>query len=250
MSRMPILCYHNIGRPPSGSRFGLLYVSPEQLERQLWTLRRLGLRGVSAGEGVEHLESKAKGRFVVLTFDDGYADTLTEALPLLKQYGCTATCYLVSDAIGGYNTWDAGFLQEKKQLMSPAQVREWLAAGMEIGSHSCSHARLPELEHAALEREVAGSREALQKAFDVPIEHFCYPYGFLTAATVEQVRRAGYRSAVSLAPGPALPGIPLHRLPRILVNGDHGWLRFLLKVAAPYEYLVSWRWRTPPLTAG
>jgi peptidoglycan/xylan/chitin deacetylase (PgdA/CDA1 family) len=98
---------------------------------------------------------------VVLTFDDGYADTLTEALPLLKQYGCTATCYLVSDAIGGYNTWDAGFLQEKKQLMSHAQAQEWLAAGMEIGSHSC-YPRLPDLEHEALEREVAGSREVAE----------------------------------------------------------------------------------------
>jgi peptidoglycan/xylan/chitin deacetylase (PgdA/CDA1 family) len=104
------------------------------------------------------------------------------------------------------------------------------------------------LELDALEHEVAGSREALQKAFGVPIEHFCYPYGFLTAATVEQVRRAGYRSAMSLAPGPAVPGIPLHRLPRMLVNGDHGWWRFLLKVGAPYEYLLSWRWRAQALT--
>jgi peptidoglycan/xylan/chitin deacetylase (PgdA/CDA1 family) len=250
MSRMPILCYHNIGQPPRASKFGLLYVSLEKLERQLWTLQRLGLRGVSTGEGVRHLETKSKGHCVVLTFDDGYADTFTEALPLLQQYGCKATCYLVSDAIGGYNTWDAAFLQEKKELMSHAQVQGWLAAGMEIGSHSCSHPRLKELGPEALEREVAGSRAALHHAFGVPIDHFCYPYGGLSAAALGQVRRAGYQSAVSLAPGPAVPGSPLHELPRILVNGDHGWSRFLLKVAAPYEYLMSWRWRSQSLTTG
>jgi peptidoglycan/xylan/chitin deacetylase (PgdA/CDA1 family) len=250
MSRLPILCYHNIRRPPETGRFNLLYVSPEKFERQLWTLRRLGLRGVATGEGVRHLERRTKGHFVVLTFDDGYVDTLTEALPLLKQYGCTATCYLVSDAIGGYNEWDAEYLQERKPLMGPEQVQAWLAAGMEIGSHSRSHPRLQGLDARAMEHEIAGSRAVLQEAFGVPIEHFSYPYGDLTAAAVEQVIRAGYRSAVSVAPGPAAPGIPLHRLPRMLVNGDHGWSRFLLKVAAPYEYLVSWRWRARQLLTG
>ncbi len=46
MSRTPILCYHNVEQAPDGSRFKLLYVSPEQFDRQLWTLRRLGMRGV------------------------------------------------------------------------------------------------------------------------------------------------------------------------------------------------------------
>jgi peptidoglycan/xylan/chitin deacetylase (PgdA/CDA1 family) len=47
-----------------------------------------------------------------LTFDDGYADTLTAAAPLMKRYGFAATCYVVSGALGGYNRWDAQFLQE------------------------------------------------------------------------------------------------------------------------------------------
>jgi peptidoglycan/xylan/chitin deacetylase (PgdA/CDA1 family) len=243
MSRVPILCYHNIGRPPEPGPFSLLYVSAEKLERQLWTLRRLGLRGVSTGEGVRQLERSSRSDRVVLTFDDGYLDTLTQALPLLRQYRCTATCYLVSDAVGRHNLWDVEVLHEKKPLMSRQQIQQWLAAGMEIGSHSCSHPHLQELDAGSRQREIADSRAALREAFGVPVEHFCYPYGTCNPSIAEEVQRAGYLSAVSLAPGPAHPGDSLHCLPRMLVNGDHGWLRFLAKVGAPYEYLVSWRWR-------
>jgi len=231
MSTMPILCYHNIEQSPRGSRFKLLYVNPAKFARQLWTLRRLGLRGVSIRDGIQQLRSGTRNKLVVLTFDDGYLDTLTQALPLLKQYGFTATCYAVSDAIGTHNVWDAAQLQETKPLMSHGQIQQWLEAGMELGSHSRSHPRLRGLDAAAAEGEIAGSRAALQAAFGVPVEHFCYPFGSFDDNTVELVRRAGYRSAVTVVPGIACANDDPYRLPRILVNGEHGWVRFLLRIA-------------------
>src|SRR5277367_3171021 len=87
MSKIPLLCYHNVGPSPGDSRFKLLYVSQPQFERQLWTIRRLGLRGVSMGAGMRHFGGRGRGKPVVLTFDDGYVDTVTQALPLLQQYG-------------------------------------------------------------------------------------------------------------------------------------------------------------------
>jgi len=97
-------------------------VSPDRFERQLWTLRRLGLRGVSMGEGMTRLRNGSTRGCVVLTFDDGYTDTLTAAAPLMKRYGYRATCYVVSNALGTYNRWDAEFLQERKPLMSREQL--------------------------------------------------------------------------------------------------------------------------------
>jgi peptidoglycan/xylan/chitin deacetylase (PgdA/CDA1 family) len=237
MSKIPILCYHNIGQSPGGSRFTLLYVGQRQLARQLWTIRRLGLRGVSMGEGLSHLGGKAKSKLVVLTFDDGYTDTLTQALPVLQEYGFTATCYIVSGAVGTYNQWDAEFLSENKPLLSDAQIRQWLAAGMEIGSHSRSHPKLQDLDDESAYREIAGSREDLRNAFGVPIEHFSYPFGRFADATAELVRRAGYRSAVSLQRGIACAKDDPHRLPRIFVNGDRSWGKFALQVASPFEDL-------------
>ncbi len=237
MSALPILCYHNVAAAPESAPFKLLYVSPERFERQLWTLRRLGLTGVCMSEGISRLSNATSRACVVLTFDDGYADTLTSAAPLMRQYGFRATCYVVSGAIGTYNRWDADQVRETKPLMSREQLDRWLAAGMEVGSHSLSHPRLNELPHELAEYEIAESRAALRAMLGVPIEHFAYPFGAHGPEVVEGVRRAGYSSAVTVRPGIARASDDRLRLPRILVNGERGLWNFLLHVATPYERL-------------
>jgi peptidoglycan/xylan/chitin deacetylase (PgdA/CDA1 family) len=237
MSALPILCYHNVAMAPEDAPFKLLYVSPDGFERQLWTLRRLGLRGVSTSEGISRLNKGASRGCVVFTFDDGYADTLTIAAPLLKRYGFGATCYVVSGAVGTYNRWDAEYLCEKKPLMRRDQLDQWLAAGMEVGSHSHSHQRLHEVPHDVARYEIAESRAELRNMLGVSIEHFAYPFGQFTAGIAELVRHAGYSSAMTLLPGAARDMDDRLRLPRILVNGEHGLWRFLLHVATPYERL-------------
>ena len=240
MSALPILGYHNVAMAPQDATFKLLYVSPESFERQLWTLRRLGLRGVSTGEGIARLDNGSARGCVVFTFDDGYADTLNVAAPLMKKYGFRATCYVVSSALGTHNSWDAEYLRERKPLMSSDQLEQWLAAGMEVGSHSLSHQRLHELPQDAAQYEIAESRTALRNMLGVPIEHFAYPFGHFTADIVELVRHAGYSSAMTVLPGVARSSDDRLRLPRILVNGERGLWKFLLQVATPYERL---RWR-------
>ncbi len=222
---------------PREARFKLLYVSPDKFERQLWMLRRLGLRGVTMGEGIARLRDGTARGCVAFTFDDGYADTLTAAAPLLKRYGFRATCYVVSGALGAHNRWDAQYLQETKPLMSRQQLDQWLAAGMEVGSHSCSHPRLHDLPPDAARDEIAESRVALGNMLGVPIEHFAYPFGAFTADTVELVRRAGYASAVTVVPGAARASDDRLQLPRILVNGERGLWNYLLHVATPYARL-------------
>src|ERR1700732_857402 len=130
MSALPILCYHNVAMVPKDAPFKLLYVSPDSFERQLWTLRRLGLRGVSTSEGIARLSNGTSRGCVVFTFDDGYADTLTTAAPLMKRYGFGATCYVVSGAIGTYNRWDAEYLRERKPLMSREKLYQRLVGGV------------------------------------------------------------------------------------------------------------------------
>jgi peptidoglycan/xylan/chitin deacetylase (PgdA/CDA1 family) len=241
MAKIPILCYHNVGSAPADSRFKLLYVRTALFERQLWTMRRLGLRGVSIGDGLRELDRRSKNNLAVLTFDDGYADTLREALPLLKKYRFTATCYLVSDALGAHNRWDAEFLSETKPLMTHDEIEHWLAAGMEIGSHSRSHAKLDCLADAAAFEEIAGSRESLRSAFGVAVEHFAYPFGRFSNRTAELVKQAGYLSAVSTLRGRACPADDRYQLPRILVDGERSFGRFLLQVATSFEDLRAGR---------
>ena len=237
MQQLRILMYHNVGTPPVGARMQKLYVSTDNFDRQCWLLRRLGMRGVAMGEGLRALRTGGAQNLAVLSFDDGYADNLTEAAPILRAYGFQATCYVVSGAVGGHNSWDAEQLAVAKPLMDQSAIGQWLACGNEIGSHSVSHPRLTELDRASAMHEIADSRRELQRITGTPVDHFCYPYGDHDQLSMELVRDAGYVSAVTTRRGPALPGSDPFRLPRISVNRGRGLFKFALHAATPYSWL-------------
>jgi peptidoglycan/xylan/chitin deacetylase (PgdA/CDA1 family) len=234
MSGVAILNYHNVAHAPSGAALPKLYVAPEEFARQMRWLKRLGLRGVSLSEGLWHLERARTRRVVVLTFDDGYADNLQYAAPILRELGFGATCFIVSGCVGTYNTWDAEKLHVRKPLMDAQQLRSWLAAGFEIGSHTRSHPHLDELDDAQADAEIAGAKADLEHLTGTRIDHFCYPYGSVNARIATRAAAAGYRSAVTTQRGLARAADNRFLLPRVSINGGKGLLRFVLKAGTPY----------------
>jgi peptidoglycan/xylan/chitin deacetylase (PgdA/CDA1 family) len=219
-----------------------LYVSPLQFDRHLWWLRRIGLAGVTLSEGIRRLRTRNAARCVVLTFDDGYADNVINAAPILGEYGFGATCFVVSERIGSHNTWDAELLGGRKSLMSEAQLKTWVDAGFEVGSHTCTHPDLTTLSRDVVMEELVSSRKALQHLIGAPIVTFCYPFGRLNADLVWCVRRAGYRLAVTTRRGRAASNDDGLMLPRLSVSGTKGVANVLLKAATPYGDLHRlWR---------
>ncbi len=79
------------------------------------------------------------------------------------------------------------------RAMSWPEVMEMHAAGITIGSHSRTHAMLPNENAETVESETAGSRETLEKWLGESVRHFAYPCGQYNAATVKAVAQAGYR---------------------------------------------------------
>lgn len=231
--QLRILSYHNIDDAPAGVAMPGLYVPPAEFARQMWSLRRLGLRGVTLTEGVERLARNDVRDVVAITFDDGYRDNLRYALPVLQEYGFAATCYVVSDRIGAYNDWDASILGARKDLMTSRELDSWLWAGMEIGSHTRTHARLDGLGEAAVFEELAGSREQLMKITGVPAAHFCYPYGSCGDATPDLVRRAGYATATTTRVGFAKRGGDSYLLPRVSLGARAGMTKLAAKLLVP-----------------
>jgi peptidoglycan/xylan/chitin deacetylase (PgdA/CDA1 family) len=199
-------------------------VSPARLERQLDWLRRRGLRGVSIAQllGARQV-GRARG-MVGLTFDDGYADFVEQAVPLLHRYGCTATVFVLPGHLGGTNVWDAE--GPRKRLLTADGVRAAAQAGMEIGSHGMLHLDLTAAGDEALQQETAGSRARLADLTGRPPQGFCYPYGRLDPRAVAAVRAAGYGYACAVDPG-GLTGV--HALPRIHVGEADTGARMLLK---------------------
>jgi peptidoglycan/xylan/chitin deacetylase (PgdA/CDA1 family) len=237
MQQLRIFTYHNIGMPPAGARLSKLYVGAGQFDRQCRLLTRLGIRGVSMTEGLQALRAGESNKAVVLSFDDGYTDNLTNAAPILQRYGFHATCYVVAGSIGGHNAWDSEILSVEKPVMDEVAIGQWLDAGHEIGSHTMTHPQLSKLDRERAAYEISESRRQLQRVTGTAVEHFCYPFGDHDEQTVELVREAGYLSAVTTRRGPAVPTSDPLRLPRITVNRGRSLLKFGLHAATPYAWL-------------
>ncbi len=194
-------------------------VTPARLEAQLRWLRRRGLRGVGVRDLLAATARGEARRLVGLTFDDGYADFLDHAVPILQRHGCTATVFVLPGRLGGDNTWDE--LGPRKPLLTADGLCRAAAAGMEIASHGMRHVRLTDADDATLREEVHGSREHLRTLTGEFPVGFCYPYGEADARVTAAVRDAGYAYACAIDPG-ALSGV--HALPRVHIGErDTAW---------------------------
>lgn len=212
-SAVPILTYHKLGPRPRGVRLKGLYVSTELFARQLAELREAGFNAANIDRNLA-LESKPSERPIVLTFDDGFSNVLRHGAPLLATNKFRAIEFLVADLIGKTNEWEQREGETAEPLMDATQVREWLAAGHEIGSHTLTHPHLPQLSAAAAREEISASKKKLEDIFGRPVHHFCYPFGDWNESVRDLVMEAGYRTACTTMAGVNAPGAPLYTLKR------------------------------------
>ncbi|MFD3838411.1 polysaccharide deacetylase family protein [Streptomyces sp. NPDC058642] len=214
-----IAMYHSVGDCSEDPY--RITVTPDRLDRQLTWLRRRGLRGVSM---TTLLAAPARKDLVGLTFDDGYADFLDHALPVLRRHDVGATLFVLPGRLGGDNAWDP--LGPRKPLLTADGLRRVHEAGVEIGSHGLTHVDLTKADDLRLKSEVVESRAALEELTGAPVKGFCYPYGTLDQRAVDAVREAGYAYACAIDPGP-LTGP--YALPRLHIGQNDTAVRLFLK---------------------
>jgi len=231
----PILMYHSISNMPRGTIMRSLHVHPKRFKFQMRLLKLLGYRGVSMTELKPYLTGKKSGRVVGLTFDDGYKNNLTDALPILKQLGFSATLYIVSENIGGINNWDSSKGIPEKRIMDKKEVKEWINYGMEIGSHTQSHIDLQKCSNEIAFKEINQSKTDLENIFKITINHFCYPYGNFNKRILSIVKKAGYDTATTTIRGRSSTNDAILELPRVSITHHTLPHLFLLKLFSSYE---------------
>ncbi|MGM9427162.1 polysaccharide deacetylase family protein [Hydrogenophaga sp. MI9] len=106
-------------------------------------------------------------------------------------------------------------------FMNVQQMKDLVARGHEIGSHSHSHALLPQCTDDELRAEIAGSKQRLEAALGAPVTTFCYPNGSTDPRSMAQVREAGYRAAVTTQWGSNAWADDHYRLQRFNMNAKH-----------------------------
>jgi glycosyltransferase involved in cell wall biosynthesis len=224
---VPVLMYHAFGEGEEGDRY---VISRRRFARQLRLLKALRYRVLGFEELARMLRAgeAPPPRSVVLTIDDGYADNLEIALPLLKHYRSPATLFLVSQRLGGWNEWTTRGAVAKRPLLSVEEVGRIRGKWVAIGAHTRTHPPLTEVEAERLDGEVAGSGKDLEALLGEPVPTFAYPYGKFDPKVV--AAGAGYTGACTVESRLARLGDNPLEIPRLEIRGSDTLRTFLRKL--------------------
>jgi peptidoglycan/xylan/chitin deacetylase (PgdA/CDA1 family) len=231
-------------------------VDPSALKQHLDLMRGWGYEFLTMGEVAARIRSgpPLRAPTVSITFDDGYKDGLTRALPILLAAGVKATFYITSGLAAGCPEVVGSFrelTQYHADFLSASDLRELRSAGMEIGAHTHSHPNLARLCGERLSHEIAASKEWIEETLSAPVEHFAYPFGkrglHYSDATVQAVRRCGYRAAASVEfrTVRSLGAVDLFRIPRFFVTREDSAATLREKVSGALDWL-GWFQATGP----
>jgi peptidoglycan/xylan/chitin deacetylase (PgdA/CDA1 family) len=218
--RVPILMYHSISFSQN-PRYRRFTVAPEQFEEQLDYLATHGYTALTVSDYAQRIagDRQLPSRPIVLTFDDGYADFHSAALPLLQKYHCTATLYIITGYVGGASKWLRREGEADRALLTWSQIREVAASAIECGAHTHTHRPLDWLADADLQREIALPQRLLAENVGVP-ESFAYPFGYYSRAARALVQQAGYTSACAVRYALSSPHDDQFALSRLIVTAD------------------------------
>jgi peptidoglycan/xylan/chitin deacetylase (PgdA/CDA1 family) len=214
------MMYHSISYCEN-PRFRRFTVTPERFEEQLDYLSTHGYSPLTVSDYVRWIADG--GQLppcpVVLTFDDGYADFYTAALPLLQRYHATATLYIVTGYIGDTSRWMRREGEADRALLNWSQIREIASSGIECGAHTHTHRPLDALAAADCRQEVETSQRMLAEKIDAP-RSFAYPFGYYSRAVHSLVREVGFTSACAVRYAQSSRHDDRFALSRLIVSAD------------------------------
>ena len=221
LADVPILNYHKVD-----DFYHSLSIPPEEFEEQMKYLSEHGFTTITPDQLMAYLnhDRELPENPILITFDDGYLDNFTNAYPIMKKYGFTATIFLVTNKVGhegNFMTWD--------------QVRTMQKDGFVFGSHTVSHAALTKVSREQGMMELTDSRKELEQQLGVKARYFAYPTGAYNRQIEDMVKQAGYKAAFTIRYGQAGTESNPYALERIpIFRGQHTFRSFFVRLnAAP-----------------
>ncbi len=197
---VPILMYHSVSQTIN-PKFKPLAVSPQSFADQMAYLYQHRYTPLNVTQFVHILTQKPSllpERPVLITFDDGFADFFTEALPVLKQYDFTATLYVTTGFIGSTSQWLRREGETSHAMLTWKQLAKITASNIECGAHTHSHLQLDTLPLSLARKEILQSKELLEQHLGQKVESFAYPFGCHSSAIQRQVKEIGFTSACAV----------------------------------------------------
>jgi Polysaccharide deacetylase len=245
-TRVPILMYHSISDNLFGKShpYSHINTSPEVFRRQMRYLHQEGYRSLDLNELIKGFDDGTDlTKAVVITFDDGYQDFLTEATPVLKQYGFMATVFLATGRIQ-----QTSMRLEGVDYLTWSDVRELHQEGIQFGSHTVTHPDLRCLGPEQIEYELGYSKEVIEQRLGVAVNSFAYPFPFpeentsFTRLLLDELENQGFENGVTAILGRASLRHNRFFLPRLPVNSWDDQSFFRAKLAGGYDWAHWPQW--------
>jgi peptidoglycan/xylan/chitin deacetylase (PgdA/CDA1 family) len=220
-----ILGYHRVAEARDQ-----LAVPPKIFRAQMEMMLAMGAEVLSLDDAHRVLQEGAAGRYVCVTFDDGYHDILEHAVPVLRELGIPATIFIPTAMVDG--TVRLYWYVEQPWLLSWSELLELDSNDLiSIGAHSRTHPALPRLSGESAWAEIAGCKRDLEDRLGHHVTSFAYPAGMYGEREASMVRDAGYRVAVTTEPGLNVPDGRPETLHRNLIDHRDNMSVFTAKLA-------------------
>ncbi len=193
-----VLAYHKI----TSFEFGGTWVTPARFAAQLDALLEAGYLFIDEETFIDTLRGKRGGsaREVLLTFDDGYRELLTDAAPVLEERGIPALLFLVSDFAGRETEWELRLPGRRFRHLDWGEIRELAGRGFTFGSHTCTHRDMRRLMAEVVRTELVRSKRTIEEQVGSPVRALSYPFGLTAPSIAREAARAGYRAAFTMYP--------------------------------------------------
>jgi peptidoglycan/xylan/chitin deacetylase (PgdA/CDA1 family) len=221
-SKCVVLYYHSV--PPSER--GLFAAQLDSISRHVRVIR-------TADAASRPGESETGRDWAAITFDDGFENFLTQALPELEKRKLPATVFVIAEGMSR----EFGSDHAREKLLSLDQIRALPTELVSIGSHTSTHPMLTLLEEGESRREIEESRIKLQEMLGRPVNEFSFPFGDFNRRMVEFCRAAGYDRVYTTLPGFAFEGPNDFVVGRVRVDPIDWPIEFRLKLAGAYRWL-------------
>jgi peptidoglycan/xylan/chitin deacetylase (PgdA/CDA1 family) len=217
--RVAVLGYHDFSEtePETAMR-----IRTSKFRKQLETIRQLGLNVISLDDFMawKKGEKEIPAKSVLITLDDGWKSVYTDAFPILREFGYPFTLYLYKNYVDGGG-----------KALTTDMIREMVAAGATVGSHSVSHPypatikghlkKGPDAYDVFLRKEMGESKRFLESRFNVKITTYAYPGGFHTEEMLALGNEFGYSHLFTVIPGKVTRATPDETVPRYMILGNY-----------------------------
>ena len=235
------LCYHSITpEEPVPEKTFTPTLTKDAFRLQMQMIKDSGATVVSMGNALELLKNGEadKGRYVCITFDDGYLDNWNAAWPILKEYRFAAHFFIVSDWIGIAQKITRNGRVFDVSCMGAEILKKIMSEGGSMGSHSASHKDFTKLGTGELLNELKSSKEKMEILLGTKIITISYPYTFFNTDVETAAREAGYKYGFTIEMGSVKSRDIKNpfQLRRTVVANNEAEAGFELKVSGGYDW--------------